>query len=593
MRSKKLLRQIKKTFQAEDFEISLNKAICILKNGNQIDNPSAFYDNLEAFSEFLDAIDNSYTQSETMLDLANRSLDVSTRELFQTNEKFRLLNQSISAMVNSLDEGFLVIDRKGLCGEVVSSAAIRFLDRNPKNENLAEILNIKPAEKETFLEWLNMLFNEIIPFDDLIELAPKYLNLDDSTKKIEIKLKPIRSTENNKIRSIVLILTDISEKIAAEQKLDEQKIYTEMVIKYLNSKPNFLRVIRLTMETATTMQSWTTDATLWNESFKILTRELHTLKGGLNTLSIYALGHKIHQIEDDLLTFCSTNFDLQKKINLIKKLGTELSIFLNNFLEENKHVFTFNKNNVQSIKEIPTNSIYKFYEELLKIDQPNLLKSYLDEFVTIPFIHMFAPIESNIYSLAISLGKEVSIIYHDPKFIKVIPEFYNPLFEQLVHIFNNIVDHGIESREERSLIGKLQTGTIEIKVGITESIRDKTKKLLELVISDDGKGINPKIIRAKLDEAGISHNEESDTQVIYHIFDQGFSTSAETTLTSGRGVGMTSVFKMVRQMGGQLEVNSNLNEGTSFKITIPFINELDSSSSQRMSYNGENKCLAG
>lgn len=593
MRSKKLQRQIKKNFQGEDFEADLKAAVEVLQSGGQLTDSAAFYENLAGFPHFFDTVDNSYSQNETMLELANRSLEVSTKELYQANEQFRLLNQAISAMVNSLDEGFLVIDKNGRCGSIISNAAIRFLGREPKGEGLAEILNIKPEERESFNEWMQMLFDEVIPFDDLIELAPKQLNTGNEAQKIEIKLKPIRSNEDNSITDVVVILIDISEKAEAERKLGEQKLFTDMVIKYLNNKTNFIRIIQLARETADSMRSWVSEKHSWHETLQTLSRELHTLKGGVNTFSMYQLGYKIHQIEDEILTFCSINENLDENTELIRALGQDLLETLKEFLEKNKRIFTFNDKTAQPLKEVPTNNIYKFCAELLKIGLTDLLKYYVDEIVVVPFVSMFAPVEANIYSQSLNMDKQVDLTYLDPKRVKVIPEFYNALFEQFVHIFNNILDHALEIPEERIASGKDPMGKIIIKIDVEESAKDKSQQgWLHLSISDDGKGINPKIIRSKLDEKGIKHEGESDEQVIYHIFDQGFSTNDTTTITSGRGVGMTAVWKTVEQMGGKLTMQSQVGKGTTFLISVPYVKEIDQSMVEWMTNSSNPQSMA-
>lgn len=592
MRSKKLLRQIKKNFQSEHFEGELNEALQILKDGGQLPNITSFCESLEAVPHFFDTVDNSYTQNETMLELANRSLEVSTKELYQANEQFRQLNQAISAMVNSLDEGFLVIDKNGRCGAVVSNAAIRFLGREPKGENLTEILNIKPEERESFIEWLQMLFNEVIPFEDLIELAPKHLDIGNSDQQIEIKLKPIRAVDDNSITDIVVILIDISEKAEAERKLGEQKLYTDMVIKYLNNKSNFIRIIQMARETSDSMRSWVSEEGSWDETLKTLCRELHTLKGGVNTFSMYQLGYKVHQIEDEILTFCCINKNLVENTELIRALGQDLLNTVSEFLEKNKRIFNFNEKTAQALKEVPTNNIYRFCAELLKIGLTDLLKYYVDEIVVVPFISMFAGVEANVYSQSINMGKQVELIYHDPKIIKVIPEFYNSLFEEFAHIFNNILDHGLEPPEERAAVEKNPTGKINVKIEVINNELDKTKNWLELTISDDGKGINPDIVRRKLTEKGIAHNNETDEQVIYHIFDQGFSTNNATTITSGRGVGMTAVLMTVEQMGGRLGLNSIVGKGTTFIIRVPYVKEIDQNMVEWMATNENNQSQA-
>jgi two-component system chemotaxis sensor kinase CheA len=575
MRSKKLLRQLKKTLGSEDFERDLQDLVEQLKSGQSLSNTEMWVERFSQFGGFLDVIDNAFSQNETMLELANRSLEVSTKELFEANEKFRLINRAITSMVNSLDEGFLVIDREGVCGQIVSLAAKNFLGREPVGERLANILNVTEGDRESFNEWLNMVFNEVIPFDDLIELAPKLLNSVKDDRRIEIKYKPIRNPDDNKIIEIVVILIDVSERAEAERKLGEQKLFTDMVIKYLNNKPNFVRLIQMTRETADSMKSWVFNPNDWKEQINSLTRELHTLKGGLNTLSMYSVGYKIHQTEDEILTFGKLNTNLQESEDLIRLLGQELQETLDEFLDKHRRIFAID-DKTSVMKEVPTNNVYKFCSELLKMGLTDLLKYYVDEIVAVPFASLFAPIEANIYSQSINQDKSVEFKVVDPKKIKVIPEFYTTLFEQMVHIFNNVLDHGIETVEERQALQKSPQGKIQIVVDVLENFQDKSQSL-RVSISDDGHGIDPQVVREKLEEKGIDASSETDEQVIYHIFDQGFSTRKTATMTSGRGVGMSAVLKVIQSMGGTITVHSVVRQGTTFEITVPFIRELNSS----------------
>src|SRR5690606_11427831 len=95
---------------------------------------------------------------------------------------------------------------------------------------------------------------------------------------------------------------------------------------------------------------------------------------------------------------------------------------------------------------------------------------------------------------------------------------------------------------------------------------------LKIVVIDDGKGINPEIIRKKLRENGIPEEriETEDQKVIQHIFDHDFSTAEKITLTSGRGVGMGVVKEVVEKLGGVIVVNSEMNVGTQTQIMVPF-----------------------
>lgn len=562
---------MRKTLNAEGFETEVLQLAQHIKLGHEIPNPQLWAERFSGFSHFLDSIDNTYLQSDKMVEMVNRSLEISTKELFEANEKFRLINKAMSAMVNSLDEGYLVIDQEGKCGQIVSLSAKNFLGREPVGEHLSDILNIPLSERNIFEEWLGMVFNEVIDFEDLTDLAPKHLFNPKDNRIIEVKFKPIRNTYDGKIIELVVIFIDISERVEAERKLNEQKLFTDMVIKYLNNKSNFIRVIQMSKDLAVTLSSWMFRPSESIEKLKLLNRELHTLKGGLNALSIYVVANKVHFIEEQILSIDNLHSD-ELKINQIRLLGNELHSCLTEFLQKNRPIFNVD-NNAQDIKEISTKSIYKFSSELIRMGHLGLLKTFTEDIISVPFASMFAPIESNLHSQSMKQRKSVEFNLIDPHLIRVIPEFYNDFFEQMIHLFNNIMDHGMETDEERKAFRKAIPGKVYVELNLVDNIRNKNK-LIQINIVDDGRGINPEVIRSRLAERGIDTSAESDEKVIYHIFDHGFSTRDSTTITSGRGFGMTAIMEVIQKMNGSIRVNSQRSNGTQFEIMIPYIYEM-------------------
>ncbi|MDJ0600345.1 MAG: hybrid sensor histidine kinase/response regulator [Crocosphaera sp.] len=140
------------------------------------------------------------------------------------------------------------------------------------------------------------------------------------------------------------------------------------------------------------------------------------------------------------------------------------------------------------------------------------------------------------------------------------------LNDPLLHLFRNAFDHGIEAPEVRQARGKPPTGTIYITAGYRGN---KTV----ITLQDDGGGIDLEKIRVKALEMGL---EEADLQqassedLLDLIFEPGFSTSAEVTDLSGRGVGMDVVRTNLRQIQGDIQVNTQPHQGTTFTITVPF-----------------------
>lgn len=138
--------------------------------------------------------------------------------------------------------------------------------------------------------------------------------------------------------------------------------------------------------------------------------------------------------------------------------------------------------------------------------------------------------------------------------------------DSLIHLIRNSVGHGIESPEVRKSKGKVAEGTV------TLSASSESDTVL-IQIKDDGAGIDPIKIKQKAIEKGlitaVDAVQMSDRDVIMLIFEPGFSTSDQITAISGRGVGMDVVKKALDSIGGTIQVDSLIGEGTIFTLSLP------------------------
>jgi two-component system chemotaxis sensor kinase CheA len=162
-----------------------------------------------------------------------------------------------------------------------------------------------------------------------------------------------------------------------------------------------------------------------------------------------------------------------------------------------------------------------------------------------------------------ALNKKVSLelVGEDTEIDKTVLEH---LADPLVHIVRNAVDHGLESTEGRLACGKDSEGVVTIK-----AYHEGTNLVIE--ISDDGKGINPKIIREKAIEKGVisANSVMSDAEIVNLIFHPGFSTKSEVSEISGRGVGMDVVKTNIEKLSGEVKVITELGKGSIFKVVLP------------------------
>jgi len=140
------------------------------------------------------------------------------------------------------------------------------------------------------------------------------------------------------------------------------------------------------------------------------------------------------------------------------------------------------------------------------------------------------------------------------------------LKDPLMHLLRNAFDHGIEDPATRKARGKSPQGTIEIR-----AVHQGSQTLIQ--VSDDGAGINLNKIRDRARQIGIDEfqlNEFSDAELLSLIFEPGFSTARQVTALSGRGIGMDVVRTNLEQVRGDIKVDTQLEVGTTFTITIPF-----------------------
>jgi two-component system chemotaxis sensor kinase CheA len=182
-----------------------------------------------------------------------------------------------------------------------------------------------------------------------------------------------------------------------------------------------------------------------------------------------------------------------------------------------------------------------------------------------PLQKVFVKFPRMVRDLARTLGKDIDleIIGEDTEVDKSVIEHIG---DPLVHIIRNSIDHGIESPDERVLKGKLQKGKITIN-----AYQKGTQIVIDIV--DDGKGIDVEAVKAKAITRGLITLEEaekmSNDAIINLIFLPGFSTKDVSTEVSGRGVGMDVVKSNVAKLNGYVEIFTEKDKGTTFRISLP------------------------
>ncbi|SMA53476.1 chemotaxis histidine kinase/response regulator CheAY2 [Helicobacter pylori] len=167
--------------------------------------------------------------------------------------------------------------------------------------------------------------------------------------------------------------------------------------------------------------------------------------------------------------------------------------------------------------------------------------------------------------LSRELGKSIELIIEGEE-TELDKSIVEEIGDPLIHIIRNSCDHGIEPLEERKKLNKPETGKVQL------SAYNEGNHIV-IKISDDGKGLDPVMLKEKAIEKGVISERDaesmSDREAFNLIFKPGFSTAKVVSNVSGRGVGMDVVKTNIEKLNGIIEIDSEVGVGTTQKLKIP------------------------
>ena len=182
-----------------------------------------------------------------------------------------------------------------------------------------------------------------------------------------------------------------------------------------------------------------------------------------------------------------------------------------------------------------------------------------------PVGRLFQRFPRIVRDLARQLGKEVDLVT-EGEGTDLDRSLVEALADPLIHLLRNALDHGLEMPDERLKAGKSRRGTVRL------SASQRGERIV-ISVGDDGRGMNPEVLKRKAVEKGVIDEAQaarlSEGECYELIFRPGFSTAAQISDISGRGVGMDVVKTRVAELGGTLQVHSKLGQGSELQLTVP------------------------
>lgn len=183
----------------------------------------------------------------------------------------------------------------------------------------------------------------------------------------------------------------------------------------------------------------------------------------------------------------------------------------------------------------------------------------------VPLEHTFRRFPRLVRETSAKLGKAIDLVI-EGETVEADREIVESLFEPILHIIRNGLDHGIEQEDVRLSASKPARGRISIRA------RQRGDQI-EIEIADDGRGMNlARILRTAIDRGLVTATQASglsDRDVLQFALRPGFTTAASVSDLSGRGVGLDVVHRSIQKLGGTMEMQSSPGSGTAFILRLP------------------------
>jgi two-component system chemotaxis sensor kinase CheA len=459
-----------------------------------------------------------------------RKVDERTRELDERNQGMRLV-------LDNVDQGFVTVNvADGMLASERSAAFDEWFGAAPPGITLsAHLKKIAPEYAEWFDLGLSQLRDGFMPAALLLDQMPKRFNAGDRT--YDVVYSPIGDPDAPD--RLLVITSDVTEKLAHERAESEQR---ELVAFFQR-----VSVDRTGVEEFVTEAAQLVGALRTEQNPVIQKRLVHTLKGNTAIYALASISELAHQVESDLADTGQPLSDEQRDAlvgawkQAVQRVGWLLASARRDTVEVDRIELD---NLVSSLKQgAPANDI----------------NDTLNDWLREPVHRRLERLGRQACALARRLHKPEPQIVIDAHGVRLDAGPWSSFWSSMVHIIRNAVDHGLETPQQRALVGKREAGTLWLTA-------ERKAGQIWISLRDDGGGIDWERIRAKANAAKLPSATEKD--LVEALFTDGVSTRENVTDTSGRGVGLSAIKQAVRDLGGRIDVESTLGKGTVFHFVF-------------------------
>jgi signal transduction histidine kinase len=471
--------------------------------------------------------------------------------------KLQRTYDSLSLMIDSINQGLFSFNFEGDCIGEFTKVCDEMYHCSPENNTVFDVFNLQGDRRENLRKVIKFVFDGRLSVHDFAAFGFSIFtkeNERNETKYIKVDYHPV--TRNGQVNAIAVVGTDITEVVFSEREAEKERFQSQMLIAIINDKQAFTTFLAEISTLINKIERISTSTTIQKEEIDAIEFYIHTLKGMSGVFKWFLIQEACQTFENQIRS--------DEEINIkhaLEDFITKISEAKNKHKETVLRTIGEDYLSMEKTKNIPEKNLRNFLDH--QIHFKGLKYRFKENFLYEGCAKRLKTFEDIIKDVSLQYDKKVKFVNLTPDSSLFDFDDIEQLWQSLIHILKNCVFHGIELPDERIDKGKPEEGLIEFKMEVDQ------KQRLQFLISDDGRGLSYEKLKEKYQERT---GESCDDKEILNkeIFLHGMSTNENRDINAGAGVGMGAVLEEVVKLGGEIKIESNENQGTLFKINIPY-----------------------
>ncbi|MBV1883217.1 MAG: Hpt domain-containing protein [Pseudomonadales bacterium] len=489
----------------------------------------------------------------------------------QRTEELVAVQHEVADILNSVKEGIFTFNPDlSINNEHSKMAEVIFHTQQFDTSSLRTLLQLTDDDVALFEDWIGICANNTAllsrwsMYSKLSPIQEIQRDGDLGDEVIQIEYQPI-TDEDGQLIKMMILASDVTEQRRIQAALDASKLrqenLTERVIAMIGGNSQEIEDWFSGSQSALSQFNTYANQGVMKDQVEKLFRDMHTLKGHSGTLGFMHFAGILGKAENCLdelrkkttIDFKQWSQHIASAEEELKEISQIKSKIFSSESDEgiwvNKTIYENMLNNLKDSKSYDITQLFTAIGDL----NTQYFGSYCQKYTKL------------VSRLSESMDKPLNDLVIETPDILVNRDLLKSADDAIVHILRNALDHGIESEEAREEQGK-ESGCIRMSATTINNI-------LEIVISDDGAGIDANKLSAIALEKGLISENESTTfspeEKLQLIFLPGLTSKDTVSDISGRGVGMDAVTSSIEKLNGTVSLTSQLKIGTTITLRIP------------------------